>query len=149
MAHEPATAPQDDADRAGPEPTAAPPTVGALETVEFALDGVQYEIDLPAERAAALREAFALYVAHARRTRRRPVRSSGPAASPTERSRGSEAAEQNRAIREWARRQGTPLGGRGRIPSSLVEAYHRDRRQIVHTKFSPLAAAIAQYRWTH
>ena len=129
------------------EPVPSPPD--DVETVQFALDGVHYEIDLPADRAAALRAVMAVYVAHARPARRHPASPRDPGPSSAERARGSEAAEQNRAIREWARRQGTPLGGRGRIPSSLVEAYHRDRRQIVHTKFSPLAAAIARYRWTH
>lgn len=148
MAPNPDTTPVDE--RGHGETLPAPDTpepAETLETVEFALDGVAYEIDLPASRAAALREALAVYVAHARRARSRTARQGArrpDAAAPT-----SSATAQNRAIREWARRQGKPLGGRGRIPSSFVEAYHRDQRQIVHTKFSPLATAIAQYRWTH
>src|SRR4051812_8592513 len=40
----------------------------AAETVSFALDGVDYEIDLSDEHANELREAISLYVGHARRT---------------------------------------------------------------------------------
>ena len=40
----------------------------ASETVSFALDGVDYEIDLSDEHAGQLREAVAVYVGHARRT---------------------------------------------------------------------------------
>ena len=40
----------------------------AAETVSFALDGVDYEIDLSEKHASELRNAFSLYVGHARRT---------------------------------------------------------------------------------
>src|SRR4051794_41292409 len=40
----------------------------AAETVGFALDGVDYEIDLSEQHARELREAVSLYVGHARRT---------------------------------------------------------------------------------
>ena len=39
----------------------------ASETVSFALDGTSYEIDLTAENAAEMRDAFARYVGHARK----------------------------------------------------------------------------------
>ena len=42
----------------------------ADETVEYAVDGVTYEIDLSSDHAEALREVFAPYVAAARRTGR-------------------------------------------------------------------------------
>ena len=40
----------------------------AVETVSFALDGVDYEIDLNDQHAGDLRNALSLYVGHARRT---------------------------------------------------------------------------------
>ena len=40
----------------------------ASETVGFALDGVDYEIDLSDDHAADLRNAVSLYIGHARRT---------------------------------------------------------------------------------
>ena len=39
----------------------------ADETVRFALDGVEYEIDLSAKHAAALRDMLAVYIGHAHR----------------------------------------------------------------------------------
>jgi len=53
----------------------------AEETVSFALDGKEYEIDLSAKNAAKLRDAFAPYLGHARRAagRRRSGRgAAGP-----------------------------------------------------------------------
>jgi hypothetical protein len=47
----------------------------ADETVRFALDGVEYEIDLSRTNAAALRDVLAEFVAHAHRA---PVRSHRP-----------------------------------------------------------------------
>ena len=52
-------------------------------TVRFALDGAEYEIDLSAEHAQALRDALAPFVAAARRaggSARRPTRSGHRAA---------------------------------------------------------------------
>ncbi len=50
----------------------------ADETVTFALDGVNYEIDLSAANADKLREALALYIGHGRKTSGRR-RTSAPA----------------------------------------------------------------------
>jgi hypothetical protein len=48
----------------------------AEETVRFALDGVDYDIDLSAENAENLREALEIYLQHGRRTggRKRAIR---------------------------------------------------------------------------
>ena len=83
----------------------------ASETVSFALDGKDYVIDLSEKNAQKLRDAFAPYVAHARR---------GSAGS--RRRRGGErgnAAE----IRAWARENGYNVPERGRIPSEINSAY--------------------------
>jgi hypothetical protein len=42
----------------------------ADETVRFALDGVEYEIDLSAPHATALRDVLAVYIGHAHRPRK-------------------------------------------------------------------------------
>jgi hypothetical protein len=89
-------------------------TEGKGETVNFALDGKSYEIDLADKNAAKLREAFARYVAAGRRTSsgsgRTTRRSSGT---------GSDAKE----VRSWAKSQGLDVPERGRIPSTVREAY--------------------------
>ncbi|MGH4021783.1 MAG: histone-like nucleoid-structuring protein Lsr2 [Pseudonocardiaceae bacterium] len=97
----------------------------AQETVEFALDGASYEIDLSADNAGKLRDAVAGYVAHARKAgggRRRGgtlARRSGATSRP------SVDREQNQAIREWARKNGMNVSDRGRIPADVLEAYHK------------------------
>jgi hypothetical protein len=83
----------------------------ADETVSFALDGKEYEIDLNAKNAAKLRDAFAPYVGHGRKAagRRRGGRgATGP--SPAD-------------IRAWARDNGFDVPDRGRVSSEVREAY--------------------------
>jgi hypothetical protein len=94
----------------------------ADETVKFALDGVQYEIDLSAANAEKLREVFAPYVAHGSKVGRGGVVVGGRAA----RGRGGATAdrEQNKAIREWAKKAGKDISARGRIPQEIVDEYH-------------------------
>ena len=95
----------------------------ADQTVEFAIDGVSYEIDLSEGNAAKLRDALAGFVSHARRTggrRRGASRGTGGGARP-----GVDR-EQNAAIREWARKRGMKVSDRGRIPAEVLDAYHRD-----------------------
>lgn len=98
----------------------------ADETVEFALDGVSYQIDLSNENATELREALSGFTASARRAGGRkkpgprPSKGSSGAASASSSDR-----EQNQAIREWARKRGLKVSDRGRIPSDIVEQYHQ------------------------
>jgi hypothetical protein len=42
-------------------------------------------------------------------------------------STGRASRDQNQAIREWASKNGYEVSERGRIPSSIVEAYHSKR----------------------
>ena len=109
----------------------------AGESLDFGLDGVEYEIDLNDEHAGTLRDRLAPFVASARRvgSRRRATSSKTtptlPSNSRTSSARRAGSApatvdrEQNKAIREWAARHGHPLGARGRIPSAVSEAFHR------------------------
>jgi hypothetical protein len=95
----------------------------ADETVEFGLDGINYSIDLSNENAEELRDALAQYVEHARRAGGRK-RAGRPSAKPAA-SSASVDREQNQAIRAWARKNGFQVSDRGRIPSEVVEAYHK------------------------
>ena len=90
----------------------------ATEQVQFAVDGSSYEIDLSAQNSAKLREALAPYISAARRRSGR--RSSYVSAAPA---RPSSDREHNRSIREWAATQGMKISERGRIPSTVLEAY--------------------------
>jgi nucleoid-associated protein Lsr2 len=92
-----------------------------ISTVTFGLDGAEYEIDLNEDNANRLRESLTDFVAAARRTGGRLKRGSALAKAadrPTPADR-----EQTRAIRDWARQNGYELADRGRIPSSVIEAF--------------------------
>ena len=83
-------------------------------TVRFALDGAEYEIDLNANHAAALRRALARYIDAARRSTgvaRRPARSGR---------RASASGVNTTEVREWAKAQGIEVKDRGRVPAELV-----------------------------
>lgn len=91
----------------------------ADETVTFALDGVDYEIDLNKDNAAQLRESLGRYIDVARRVggrRRRGQRSGGGAAA----NGGSASAAD---IRQWARENGWDVPERGRVSAEVREAY--------------------------
>jgi Lsr2 len=96
----------------------------ADETVKFALDGIQYEIDLSEKNADKLRELIAPYVGAGTKIGRGGVVVGGRAAAA--RGRGGAAAdrEQNKAIRTWAKREGKSISDRGRIPQEIVDEYH-------------------------
>jgi len=95
----------------------------ADETVDFGFEGKSYTIDLSADNANRLREAFASYVAAARRVTGR--RSAAVSAAAAVR-RPSIDREQNQAIRDWARKRGMKVSDRGRIPSNVLDSYHRE-----------------------
>ena len=94
----------------------------AGETVSFALDGVDYEIDLSDKHSTDLRDALALYMAHARRTggrRRGSRRTSASSSSASTPAGGASAAD----IRAWARENGWDVPERGRVSADVREAY--------------------------
>jgi hypothetical protein len=104
----------------------------ADETVEFGIDGKNYEIDLSKENAGRLRETLADFVSAARRAGGRRRGGSASTGSPTggagsaPRGRTTIDREQNQAIRDWARKRGMKVSDRGRIPAEVLEAYHKD-----------------------
>jgi hypothetical protein len=80
------------------------------------LTSAEYEIDLSAEHAEALRKVLAPYVSAARRApgaaARRPGRSGRRAASA--------GAPDPVSVREWAKSQGIEVKDRGRVPAGLI-----------------------------
>ena len=83
-------------------------------TVRFGLDGTEYEIDLNAGHAQALRDTLAPYVRSARR-------SGGGARRPARGARRASASGLNTTeVREWAKAQGIDVKDRGRVPAELV-----------------------------
>jgi len=86
-------------------------------STRFALDGVEYEVDLSAENARALADALAPFIAAGRR-----VGTARAASASRSRSKGSDA-ERLAAIRSWAQSNGYTVGDRGRIKAEIVDAY--------------------------
>ena len=87
----------------------------ASETLRFAYEGVEYEIDLNQKNAASLRETFAVYASHGRRLGGRQRRGA--------RSPESSGGVDNQAIRAWAASNGVQLKARGRIPARVLDQY--------------------------
>jgi nucleoid-associated protein Lsr2 len=82
-------------------------------TVRFGLDGTEYEIDLNAEHARALRDALARYVSAARRA------GGGARGGRRAPASGLNATE----VREWAKAQGIDVKDRGRVPAEVVARF--------------------------
>ena len=101
----------------------------AEESVSFALDGANYEIDLSEENATRLRDALAVFVANARRVDggRRGSRSRARAAAAPGKApkapRSAPDREQTAAIREWARANGHEVSERGRLSAAVLQAF--------------------------
>ncbi|MBF4625809.1 Lsr2 family protein [Clavibacter sp. VKM Ac-2872] len=91
---------------------------GQGETVPFALDGVNYEIDLSDDNAAKLRTALDDYIEKGRRVGRATTGKAAP-----RRSSGSGPKEDLSAAREWLRANGHKVSERGRIAAPLLEEY--------------------------
>ena len=94
-------------------------------TVEFGLDGVNYTIDLSEKNIGKLRKALEPYIAAGARVGRREMngRGSGRGRGAVPAARSNR--DQNQAIREWASKNGYEVSERGRIPTSVVEAFNK------------------------
>ena len=92
-----------------------------VSTVQFHLDGVDYEIDLSAANDERLRGKLAKFLDVAKPfkpARSRPARRTRtPAAAPVS------SREQTQAVREWARSNGFEVSARGRIPQNVRDAF--------------------------
>lgn len=82
-------------------------------TVNFMWDGTSYEIELSRKNAVAFEKAVKPYVDAARRMRGSRARRGGN-------SRGKRDLS---AIRDWAAKNGFEVSARGRIASSVIDAY--------------------------
>jgi len=83
------------------------------QTVKFAYQGVQYEIDLSDKNAQKLDKALAPFVAAARRVSTRRPRSKAITTSSVD----------TKAVRKWAESNGIEVSNRGRIPAQVLEQY--------------------------
>ncbi|WP_024803151.1 Lsr2 family protein [Nocardia sp. BMG51109] len=91
-------------------------------TIRFAVDGVEYEIELGAENRDKFYTAFEPYVKAARKVGGRRPRRVGA-------TNGNGSASVDKAevikIRDWAQATGRKVSTRGRLPKELVDAYRQ------------------------
>ena len=92
---------------------------GDGESIQFALDGVNYTIDLSTEHADEFRRAFDQYGSAARKA------DTASASKPRGSSARSATATKSdlKDIRDWAAKNGYTVSTRGRIPANVQEAY--------------------------
>lgn len=85
-------------------------------TMEFALEGIAYEIDLAPASAADLREALQTFIGAARKVGKtnRAGRGSASTTAP---------AGEQPAARAWLLEQGVDVPSRGRLSAALLERY--------------------------
>jgi len=104
-----------------------------ISTVEFALDGVTYELDLTDENRTKLHDALSQYANAARMIggRRRSSPRPDRAIKSTSRTTGYNR-ETLRSIREWAKKNGHNVSDRGRLPAEVLQAW--DKAQAAMSK---------------
>jgi hypothetical protein len=95
-----------------------------ISTVEFALDGRAYELDLTDDNSAKLHDALSQYVNAARKIggRRRSATRPDRGSKSTSRTTGYNR-ETLKSIREWAKKNGHNISDRGRLPAEVVQAW--------------------------
>jgi hypothetical protein len=82
----------------------------ATQTIRFALDGIEYEIDVSDRNANRLRNSLGDFIAHGRKVGSRRARKSA-----------SSGKVDTKAIRKWAKANGIDVNSRGRISTEVVE----------------------------
>jgi hypothetical protein len=88
----------------------------ATETLSFALDGSEYEIDLNEGHASELRGALVRFTDAGRKV-------AGGRGRPAARTKSSHGGPDAKAVRMWAAENGIPVNTRGRIQADVVEKY--------------------------
>ena len=89
---------------------------GEGETIRFAVNGTQYEIDLDTKGAEKFHKTLAFYIDHGRKV--------GRAGTVTQirRTRKNDEVDPA-AVRAWAESNGIEVNARGRLRSDVVEQY--------------------------
>jgi nucleoid-associated protein Lsr2 len=97
----------------------------ASETVKFALDGKNYEIDLSKSNATELRRTLRPYIDRSRAARRvsasRRTTKTAAGRGPSRRSEGYDRTE----VRAWAKANRIKVAPRGRISNEIVERWRK------------------------
>jgi hypothetical protein len=92
----------------------------ASESIQFAIDGTEYEIDLNDEHARELRETLQRFARAGRKTSRGRGRPAGR--------KSSGSGTDMKAVRLWALDNGFKVNPRGRIQQEILEKYQAAQR---------------------
>lgn len=92
----------------------------ASETIRFSIDGDEYEMDVNAANARALRDAVEPFRAYARKVKRQAGR--------TRQARVASTGPSTEELRAWARANGYTVADRGRISEELRAVYTAAQR---------------------
>lgn len=85
------------------------------ETIQFAVDGTSYEIDLKPDHAAELRTTLSRYTTRGRKL--------GKVSGRTSPRSNAASVVDNAEVRRWAQSQGMDVSMRGRLSAELVNLY--------------------------
>ena len=95
-----------------------------ISTVEFALDGVTYQLDLTDENSTKLHDTLSQYAKAGRKIggQRRSGPRPGRAMKSADRTAGYNR-ETLKSIREWAKKNGHNVSDRGRLSAEVLQAW--------------------------
>jgi hypothetical protein len=85
----------------------------ATQTIRFALDGIEYEIDVSDRNANRLRNSLSEFIAHGRKVGGKQAQKRTSSSGQTD----------TKAVRAWAQANGIEVSNRGRIPAEIVGRY--------------------------
>lgn len=93
----------------------APLNQDEVNVVKFGLDGTNYVLELSEKNAAKFREILAPYVKVARKD----------TTTTSQTRRTGSAAPDAKKIREWGRKNNFEVAERGKLPTTLIDAYRK------------------------
>jgi Lsr2 len=100
---------------------------GSGEQIEFAIRGVKYRIDLADRNVAKLDKALRPFIASATEVSGRTKAKQTARARSVTNGRRRANQPDTATIRAWAGENGYEVSTRGRIPASVVTAYHQSQ----------------------
>jgi hypothetical protein len=99
----------------------------ATQTLQYTIDGQEYEIDLSEENVQRFHQALEPFVSNSREVQRQTIPTRRGRGDGRRRSSGS-GRDDIAQIRAWAESQGMDVSARGRIKKEIVDAYDQAHR---------------------
>jgi hypothetical protein len=93
------------------------------ETINYTVDGQEYEIDLSEKNAERFRSVLKEFIDVSRPVDRQPVMTLTPVRTGRRQSSGGSSRDDIAQIRAWAEAHGMEVNARGRIKKEIIEAY--------------------------